>query len=423
MINIRNGSGGTYNVMRPQIEEPGIEYDFHQYLIWSGDIVYNSLTGAIVKIEDYEKDRPELIRRWFMSPKNFDLQSMMYQLRQEKLIRSNSNSGIKKYTIFTTMKCNAACPYCFQHGGNEDTMNIKTANDVADYIIGNWNKQDQIAITWFGGEPLVNKEVINVISEKLRKSNVYYRSSISSNGDLFPSVTDGELYLWNLKTVQFTIDIPGESYDALKGLPNGAYERLKDTAKRLGEHDILMQIRVHYHPNLGLDTAKQIVDDFKGIKNVRMYPAMIYDLGRTKEDYDSLLALDSYMIESKVLDFHPYMPQRPVYCMGDNPSTRCIRVDGSFTACEHYFEGERRGSIYEKIEDLDLIKKWTGKRKYDIKCYDCPLFPNCELLSNCPSIGKCEEGYGYYRVEQIRNWLSRIGGSDEQRETYRNRLV
>ena len=404
---LKAGSSGLYSTLGQQTEEAGIEYDYHKYLIRYEDVIYNSFTGEVVRVEDEENDRRELISKWFMIPKDLDPRGLSYLSRENRISKSKTITTVNRYTIFTTVKCNAACEYCFQHGGIDASMSRETANGVATYILNNSSRLEPIKITWFGGEPLVNREPINVICTRLRNQNVPYQSEMSSNGYLFDKVSDGEVYLWNLKKVQFTADLPGDAYDKMKGLPSGAYEKLKETAKRFENLSVLAQIRVHYHPEFGLDVAKQIVDDFKGYKRVSMYPAMIYDEHRTKEDYDNLLKLEDYMIESGVLRYVPSSPGRPVYCMGDNPSSRCIRVDGTFTTCEHFYEGNTIGSITATETDYDLLHEWQRKRKHEIKCYDCPLFPACELLANCPSIGKCEDGYGYFRVEEIRNALRR----------------
>ena len=415
MIIIRD-DGNPFNVLPFQIEQNNVEYDYHPYLIFEGDYVYNALTSEIAKGADKKKDRAELIRRWYMVPKDQNLEGLLYLFRQDQLASYNPTS-INKYTIFTTMNCNACCEYCFQHGGNDTQMTWEIARDTANYILAHANPREFVEIGWFGGEPLVNKNPINYISNRLRNKNYPLRSSISSNGDLFNLVTDAEIYLWNLKKVQLTIDIPGDDYSIVKGLPEGAYERLKESVSRMSDLGIRAQIRVHYHPEYGLDVAKSIVDDFKGYSNVMMYPAMLYDIdGGVKhnlEDYQNLADLESYMVDSGVLSYNPTTFRSPVNCMADDKGVRCIRVDGSLTPCEHFFEGEQYGTIYSDTYDDALLKKWKAKRKFTKKCYDCPLFPVCEIIDSCPSTGKCEDGYRYFKTEQIRRALEKMGGSNE----------
>lgn len=410
---VRDGSG---QILPLQEEQINIEYVYHPYLIYESGYIYNAFTGEIIKDVNETADRHELIQRWYLVPKDQNLESLLYLFRQNQLIKYNPTS-INKYTIFTTMNCNAKCEYCFQHGGNNTQMTWEVARDTANYIMSHANPKEYVEIGWFGGEPLVNKNAINYISNRLRNNNFPLRSSLSSNGDLFNLVTDAEIYLWNLKKVQLTVDIPGEEYSKVKGLPEGAYERLKASVQRMFDLGIRAQIRVHYHPEYGLDVAKSIVDDFKTYSNVMMYPAMLYDneseTKHTLEDYMNLADLESYMVSSGVLSFNPATIGRPTNCMADDAGIRCIRVDGSFTACEHFYEGEQYGTINADDYDWTLHKKWSAKRKFTNKCYDCPLFPVCEIIDNCPSVGRCEDGYKVFRIEQIRRALKQMGESNE----------
>lgn len=394
------------NRLVTQVEDSALQYDFHPYLISGGDVTYNVLTGETVRGIDIKEDREDLIRKWFMAPVGMDLNSLVYYLRQTM---RPASTFVNDYTIFTTVKCNASCPYCFQHGGEDSSMGSEVAKDVASYILNNSDKSRRITIRWFGGEPLLNKEAINIISKVLRNASINFVSSMSTNGELLPDVLDSELYLWNLKNVQLTLDDSYENYDMSKGLPKGAYERLKESIVRLESFDIFANIRLHYHPELGLDTALRIVEDFKGYKNVRMYPAMIYGPKRTKEDYENLYILDTAILEAGLSKFDIMSSPRTHYCMADDERSRCIRVDGSMTPCEHYFKGETVGTIYSNDRNLDLVKKWSSKRKFDKKCVGCPLYPSCDILSNCPSIGDCDEGYREYLIARIKRTLEGIG--------------
>jgi radical SAM protein with 4Fe4S-binding SPASM domain len=97
--------------------------------------------------------------------------------------------------------------------------------------------------------------------------------------------------------------------------------------------------------------------------------------------------------------------------MADNHTSRTITVDGGLSPCEHYSYEENYGTIYSDVFDKKILERWSSKRKYDLKCVDCPLFPTCELLSCCPAIAKCEYGYDYYITERVKRAVSNIGGS------------
>ena len=423
MKTIRSRSRNTYNVLPDQIEDTSLNYVPHRYILEGGGNVLNCITGEIVKDISWDNDRSELIRRWFLVPEEFDISGLMYLMRQERLSRLNFAYS-SEYTIFTTMRCNAGCSYCFQDGRRTDShMSEKVALDVASYIKRHRNPSSNVTMKWFGGEPLMNQDAMRTICKSLRLSDIPYRSYMSTNGDLLPSVPDSDIYLWNLKIVQLTVDYPGKKYEETKVLPPGAYDRLLETSKRLEEFNVEKRIRIHYHPEDGVEPIYKIIEDFKDTKRTTIYISPLNDAKLTKEDFDKILRVEDLLIEyGKSSDPLP-VNGKPTQCMGDSRNVKTITPDGGLSPCEHYFYEQNYGSIYSDEYNNDILCSWRSKRKHSLKCTDCPLFPSCELLTNCPAIAKCESGYDYYRIEKIKRGLRHLGGSNEQRETYRNRFI
>ena len=401
---LKNRNAVSIQAIGYQDQLPGVEYEENRYVIREGDVAFNALTGEAAYLN--EDDEAAEIRNWYMTPKGMDLAGLAHLTRQQA-VRMNKPRSINGYVIFTTTGCNAGCWYCFQAGREAVPMSEQTALDVAKYIKANANPGRNIELRWFGGEPLMNRNVINLICQELKSAGRPYYSSMSSNGDLFPLVTDEELALWNLRQVQFTIDEPGEEYDKIKGLPEGAYERLKETIRRL--ENVRCTIRIHYDPEKGAEPCDRIIDDFKGFPNVTMYAAMLYDEPRKQEDYEALLRIEDHMIECGKMQ--PVLPDiKPgINCMADNRAMACITPTGDLTACEHYTAGQSYGTIYVKERDQALLDEWAAKTKDRDECMNCPLYPSCEMLCNCPAVGKCEEGYQYYRISAIRRALKRMG--------------
>lgn len=415
---VRSRSANTFNVLPDQIEDTNLKYIPHSYILEGGGNILNCITGEIVSDVSWDKDRDELIRRWFLVPEEFDVSGILYLMRQERLSRTNYTYS-SEYTIFTTMRCNAGCSYCFQDGRRTNSyMSEKVALDVASYIKKNRNQSSSVVIKWFGGEPLMNQDAMRTICKSLRLSDIPYRSYMSTNGDLLPSVPDSDIYLWNLKVVQLTVDYPGEKYEEIKGLPSGAYSRLLDTSKRLEEFGVEKRIRVHYHPKDGVDPIYQIIEDFKDSKRTTIYISPLNNEELTREDFDKILKVEDLLLTyNKLTDPLP-LNGKPTQCMGDSKKVKTITPDGGLTPCEHYFYEQNYGTIYSDEYDKDILNSWRSKRKHKLKCLNCPLFPSCELLSNCPAIAKCEYGYDYYRIEKVKRGLKNLGGSNEQRKTY-----
>lgn len=400
MKNLRGFSRAFYEANGLQTVDKGKSYKEHPYLIKEGNAIFNGLTGEAIMLDGASSDGDELIRRWYLLPDDVDALDLASKAYDNYNPQTNAH-----YTIFTTTICNACCKYCYEAGVEEKTMSIDTAYKLIDYILKNEKRLSTVELRWFGGEPLLNKEIINLVCDNMKGHGIRHMSTMSSNGDLFSEVTDTEISSWNLTNVQFTVDDVGEQYEEIKGLPAGAYERLKETINRLTNLGVSVTIRIHLDPLKGPDNCYRIIEDFKDFKNILMYAAMLYNTEVSKSDYDNMLS-----IESKLFSYGLSRPDFPsmnrgFYCMADRDNGWCILPDGSISPCEHYTSDYIYGNLVDGVIDKTVPPEWKVKRKNVLGCTDCELYPVCDLLSMCPATGKCDEGYAYYQKERVRRAL------------------
>lgn len=405
---LREPNAFVARFLSPQLKESGFNYVESNYLVKEGNALYNTLTDEAVLVEDLEKDRDELIKRWFYVPEGFDVSPIVHVIRQKQLLYYSGNRKKNNYVIFTTTACNAHCEYCFENGYKILTMTEDTASKVADYIKATYDPRvKEIKIKWFGGEPLVNPKAINIITSKLNKWGIKYWSELSTNGDLLDAFTNTELAdNWHVKRIQFTIDETGERYDRIKGLGKGAFERLKTIAERLDKLPITLVIRVHYNPSRSVDICYKIVDEFKIYKHTRIYPRIVYGL-ETIEAYRNLLKIEDYIESVKKNSFGFPNFKAVTRCMADNPRVSCITPEGGLTVCEHYPYGENvYGSIDSNtIDDEAVVEKWSTRLKYVKHCSSCVLYPICRKNTLCPADGGCTEAGLFYSIESIKRAL------------------
>lgn len=397
------------NLMRlgMQRAEPGRHYKENPCLIKEENAWYNPLTGEAVLVEDPAGDLPELVRRWYYVPEDFDNKAAAHLIRQKTLAdtRVMGRPSIGSYTIFTTTACNAACSYCFEKNMKTLTMSDETALEVAKYIARTRRRNNAPLIKWFGGEPLVNQQAINIICAFLRGYGILFRSDFSSNGDLFEAIPDKTLTEeWQTREIQLTLDDIGHGYEKYKGLPAGAYDRLKKTIVRLTGLGIHVVARIHYHPEDGPDPFRRVVNDLKDIQGLAMYGRIIYAT-ESEEHYRTLLELEDYMAATGKFQFA--FPRRGggTHCMADNPRAVCITPKGLLSPCEHYASGEVYGSIYNGATDREMLAEWKAREKHMCDCGTCPLYPACEKIIACPAEGNCLKGYQYYQIGTIKRAL------------------
>lgn len=393
-------------VLGQQSPEPGTKYVLNPCLIRDGTAFYNPLTEEAVLVEDEDKDRRAMVRRWFLVPEGFDMVSVAHLIRQRNLEALAKPSGVNSYTIFTTTVCNASCVYCFERGYKAMTMSDQTARDVAAFILKT-RRNSQISIRWFGGEPLVNTKVMDLICSELQEKGVNFVSNITTNGDLLPDCSDEQIRLWRIRSAQFTLDDVGAEYDRIKGL-KGAYERLEASIDRLARLGVHSSIRVHYDPEKGAEPCYRVADAMMKHKNLSMYCRILYG-SETEKDYQAVLEFEDYLIRNGLMRAKFPAASNGSHCMADRRQHATIAPDGALSPCEHYAYGEHiYGSIYTRRQSGAILAKWGQKEKHVMTtCRSCPLYACCEKIVMCPAEGSCESGYRDYLIAQIRRALRR----------------
>ncbi len=188
MLIIYSGNSCIKSQTNVQITQTN-EYRLSNFVIKEalkdGFLLYHTATCSLVYLEgdeDMEQSFLQLVCMWYFVKIDFNEFLWIDNLRKE---RSNALSkDVKRYTIFTTTDCNARCFYCYEKRLSRLFMTEKTAMDVAAYIIRNAKGSVQ-SIRWFGGEPLMNCKVIDLISEQLQRKDVQFYSKMITNGTLF----------------------------------------------------------------------------------------------------------------------------------------------------------------------------------------------------------------------------------------------
>ena len=123
-----------------------------------GKVMFNGLTRAIIFLKNIElenicdiKTYEFLYRAYFLVDSEFNEYSKVEEIRSK--LRTPVDdlylTKIRRYTILTTLGCNARCKYCYE-------KNIKTkkalsnidALRIADYIINHSNINDNIYETF-----------------------------------------------------------------------------------------------------------------------------------------------------------------------------------------------------------------------------------------------------------------------------------
>ena len=167
-------------------------------------------------------------------------------------------------TILPTGKCNFKCPYCFESDKSfcRTAMTMEKQNTLLKFVQKVIPKHKSLTIGWFGGEPLLEPQIIKYLSENLiRMCNARflpYSSEITTNGFFLDEKTFDMLYKLKIYSYQITIDGVKEHHDKYRIARNGK-----------GTYDIIMSnlLRIknsrHYKFALILLRVNVLKDSFE----------------------------------------------------------------------------------------------------------------------------------------------------------------
>jgi uncharacterized protein len=129
-------------------------------------------------------------------------------------------------TIFPTGKCNFCCPYCFEASKpfSREAMTMDAQNAVLKFVQRNIPNHKALHVNWFGGEPLLEPEIIERLSNQFiqicNTRFLPYSADIITNGFFL----DADMFdmLYKLKVYNYMITIDGfkEQHDQLRFAPN-----------------------------------------------------------------------------------------------------------------------------------------------------------------------------------------------------------
>jgi uncharacterized protein len=141
--------------------------------------------------------------------------------------RINSARSVFTAIVVLNLDCNLACTYCYEEG-------IKTRQymerGVIDLFIErvkalDFRKIKEVAIDFYGGEPLLSVETILYVSERLKETGdelgFGYSFRLVTNGTLLTAKTVEKLLALGLKGAKVTLDGPEKLHNSTRPFVGG----------------------------------------------------------------------------------------------------------------------------------------------------------------------------------------------------------
>lgn len=335
----------------------------------------------------------------------FTINSDIDELKMLELqdnIRRYSNKDLS-LTIAPTMDCNMACFYCYETR-NQKVMSKETQDDIMEFIKNytNYNRSEKVDVTWYGGEPLLEKEIIYSFSERIiefcNEKDIDYSAAIITNGTLLDREAAEKLAEYKVKFAQITIDGLPETHNNRRNLISGekGFDVIVNNIDNI--KDILdIQIRINVDNKNKSEVPKLInyfIDEKDWGENPSFYVSPVVDYTNCAS-YDSCISKNDYKdIEIKVIERYKeksekiaknfiYPRLRSNYCSALNMGSYVIAPDGYLYTCWNEIDiVERNVGHIKKYSNLSHEHiKWLI-RDLESKCIECKYLPVCQ--GGCP---------------------------------------
>ncbi len=311
---------------------------------------------------------------------------------------------VKALCLHIAHDCNLACKYCFaeegEYHGRRAIMSFDVGKKALDFLIENSGNRINLEVDFFGGEPLMNWEVVKELvryGRSLEKPhNKKFRFTLTTNGVL---LNDEILEFVNKEMANVVLSIDGrkEVHDFMRPHRGGqgSYDEIVSKFKKVAKSRNQMNYYVRgtftrHNLDFGED-VKHLAD--LGFQQISVEPVVAdekeeyalqeSDLAIMKEEYDKLaIELLKRQKEGNGVNFFHYMidleggPCVAKRLSGCGSGTEYLAVTpwGDFYPC-HQFVGQEEflmGNVNEGILNTKIRDHFKSCNVYaKEKCKDC----------------------------------------------------
>ena len=392
-------------------------------------MLFNSLTTSLAEVENSHIDLLNL-PQFDYDNLPADTKQFIDGLRQggfvqddeadeQKMLKFAYNSnkynrlGIG-FTVAPPLRCNFACTYCYEQSresqdkrdGQNAFMPEKVQQELLKYIERAAKTVKGVFITWYGGEPLLGKEIIFDLTQKIiaitEENKIGYSAGMITNGYLLAKDPDmvQKLKDSHIKSFQITLDGPPEVHNIrrmLKGDSGPTFDQVLEGIKLLTDNELEVSLRVNVDRS-NMDEALKLlyILEENNLKHIAIH------LGHVSSNTAGCKSIESScttMEEFTVLNqtFHETLRQRgfktgqmPRYpriahaCGANRMNAFVLDPDGDMYKCwsEICDKLARIGNIVDfkqraKPERMHEIRWLTWEPFEYADCVECKLLPIC----------------------------------------------
>lgn len=320
----------------------------------------------------------------------------------EKLAKRDT--VIKALCLHVAHTCNLNCEYCFaaqgKYHGERALMSFEVGKRALDFLVENSGTRHNLEVDFFGGEPLMNFDVVKRLVEYARsienEKGKHFRFTLTTNGML---IDDDVIDFANreMDNVVLSLDGRREVNDRFRKTAGGQgsfdviVPKFQKFVKARGDKSYYMRgTFTHFNPDFTKDIQAMLDLGFNelSMEPVVCPPADAYAL--TEEDKQTVLKeyekLAVMMLErekqGKPFTFYHYMLDleggpciyKRISGCGSGTEYLAVTPTGELYPC-HQFVGNKdylMGDIWQGVTRTDTRDKFKRCNAYSRKeCDDC----------------------------------------------------
>ncbi|MBR3560517.1 MAG: thioether cross-link-forming SCIFF peptide maturase [Oscillospiraceae bacterium] len=319
-------------------------------------------------------------------------------------LKEKSAGVVKALCLHVAHTCNLNCAYCFasqgKYHGERAVMSLDVGKRALDFLIENSGTRRNLEVDFFGGEPLMNwevvKELVRYAREREKEVNKRFRFTLTTNGLL---IDDDVIDFCNreMHNVVLSLDGRKDIHDKWRVdyAGNGSWERIvpkfqKLVAARGGKNYYMRGTFTHNNPDF-LKDIQTMLD--LGFTELSMEPVVAApddpnaltaeDIPVVMEQYEELAKLMlSREREGKPFTFYHYMIDltggpciyKRISGCGSGTEYMAVTPWGDLYPC-HQFVGEdsfKLGDIWHGVTNAAAQEQFAACNVYaKPECRDC----------------------------------------------------
>lgn len=329
---------------------------------------------------------------------------------------NNFSTRFAGFQILPTTACNARCFYCYEQSYKPVCMKNGVADAIPPFIESYMDMVDDVHVTWFGGEPMLELNRICELSKQImalaEKHGIGYTSDMITNATL--ATTDAVHTLvkdCKVSQVQITLDGLAEEHLRRKAYMSDdiTFDTVLAAMDAFVEQGSKLLIRLNIDKANYEDCLKLIPllgERYKGRDTVMLYAAPLYGSGKQENFYSEGDLSEAYktvfraMIDAGFIQTVDGLPLNfnNATCSAQMINNFVIDPSGDVFKCEHLLAEKAQciGNVFEGVLFNEAMAHWASP-EIPQKCRECNFLPSCQTgcyaaealdfgLKRCPHI-------------------------------------